>query len=266
MSAPRAWTSQAHHAVRQALSHWSRPPSRPRRAAATSRRDVPAGTCPTMTADSPGPTIPRPGDTARSPKKGRQMSVSTDDSTHTVALEVMQRMLAKGSRPATRAIAEGLCSPDLVDHQFGLAGLGRRAETTCAQPWTTSPALPRHQFTIEDSVMDGDRIWVRARGRGRDRPTSDRRAAARVDFAIDIARIQDKRIVEHWGSPRQARCPGRRECSTDSKPRRTRRHPGSRVTGRWPNATCNGSGARYTPRRLPWSQASLEWIVAFSPK
>jgi hypothetical protein len=58
-------------------------------------------------------------------------------------------------------------------------------------------------FTIEDSVVDGDRVWVRVRGRDTNTgaffgPPSGQP----VDITVfDQARVLDGRIVEHWGVP-----------------------------------------------------------------
>ena len=105
------------------------------------------------------------------------------------SLEVMHRMFDEGFAVGNDAIVDELCSPDLVEHQFGLAGAGA--------------AVPDMRFTIEDSVIDGDRVWVRVRACGNNSgpffgPPSDQP----VDITVfDQARILDGRIVEHWGVP-----------------------------------------------------------------
>jgi predicted ester cyclase len=132
------------------------------------------------------------------------MSVSTDASTHAIALEVMRRMFDEGFATGNGSVVDELCSPDLVDHQFGLAGAGEEArDHVRAAMHNVHDAFPNIRFTIEDSVMDGDQIWVRARGRGTATgPYFGPPSGREVDFCvIDIARIQDGRIVEHWGVP-----------------------------------------------------------------
>jgi predicted ester cyclase len=64
-------------------------------------------------------------------------------------------------------------------------------------------AMPDVTFTIEDSVEQGDTIWVRTRGRGTATgPFFGPPSGRPVDFTvIDIARVVDGRIVEHWGVP-----------------------------------------------------------------
>ena len=119
-------------------------------------------------------------------------------------VDVMQRMFDDGFATGNDAIVDELCSPDLVEHQFGLAGTGTDAIAHVkAAIRDVHAAVPDMNFTIEDSVVDGDRVWVRVRGRGTNTgaffgPPS----GEQVDFLVfDQARVVDGRIVEHWGVP-----------------------------------------------------------------
>ena len=120
------------------------------------------------------------------------------------AYVVMQRMLEEGFAAGNASVADELCSPELVEHQFGLAGApGEAVQHVKAAMRDVHGALPDARFTIEDAVESGDTIWVRARVRGTATgpffgPPSQRP----VDFTvIDVARIVGGRIVEHWGVP-----------------------------------------------------------------
>ena len=79
----------------------------------------------------------------------------------------------------------------------------RRSSTSRTRSPTFTGPCPTSRFTIEDSVEQGDAIWVRVRGRGTATgpffgPPSNRP----VNFTvIDIARVVDGRLVEHWGVP-----------------------------------------------------------------
>ena len=83
------------------------------------------------------------------------------------SLAVMHRMFDEGFATGNDAIVDELCSPDLVEHQFGLAATGAEAiahvKTAIRD---VHAAVPDMRFTIEDSVVDGDRVWVRVRGCG----------------------------------------------------------------------------------------------------
>jgi predicted ester cyclase len=117
---------------------------------------------------------------------------------------VMRRIFQEGFATGGTSVVDELCSPDLVEHQFGLAGTGAQAcEHVKAAIRDVHWASPGMSFTIEDSVEQGDTIWVRVRARGTASgpffgPPSNRP----IDITVfDVARIVDGRIVEHWGVP-----------------------------------------------------------------
>ena len=124
--------------------------------------------------------------------------------TRSNSLVVMQRMFDEGFATGDGAVVDELCSPDLVEHQFGLAGAGGDAVQHVKDAIRdVHGAIPDIAFTIEDSVESGDTIWVRVRGRGTATgPFFGPPSGRPVDFTVvDIARIVDGRIVEHWGVP-----------------------------------------------------------------
>jgi len=124
--------------------------------------------------------------------------------TETTARRVLQRMFDEGFATGDDAIVDELCSADLVEHQFGLAGRGAEAvEHVKAAVRDVHRMAPDLRFTIEDAVESGDTIWVRVRGRGTATgPFFGPPSGRPLDFTvIDVARVVDGRIVEHWGVP-----------------------------------------------------------------
>ena len=124
--------------------------------------------------------------------------------TETTARRVLQRMFDEGFATGDDAIVDELCSADLVEHQFGLAGRGAEAvEHVKAAVRDVHRMAPDLRFTIEDTVESGDTIWVRVRGRGTATgPFFGPPSGRPLDFTvIDVARVVDGRIVEHWGVP-----------------------------------------------------------------
>ncbi len=124
-------------------------------------------------------------------------------STH-APLAVMHRMFDEGFATGDDAVVDELCSPDLVEHQFGLAGVGAEAIAHLkAAIRDVHGAVPDMRFTIEDAVVDGDRVWVRVRGRGTNTgPFFGPPSGRPVDITVfDQARVVDGQIVEHWGVP-----------------------------------------------------------------
>ena len=120
------------------------------------------------------------------------------------ALVVLQRMFDEGFATGDGAVVDELCSPELVEHQFGTSGTGAEAVAHVKDAMRdVHRAMPDIRFTIEDSVESGNTIWVRVRGRGTATgPFFGPPSGRPVDFTvIDVARVVDGRIVEHWGVP-----------------------------------------------------------------
>ncbi len=128
----------------------------------------------------------------------------TTNSGRSAAFAVMQRIFDHGFATGDDSVVDEVCSPDLVEHQFGTAGAGADAIAHVKGAiHDVHRVIPDVSFSIEDSVEAGDTIWVRVRGQGTATgPYFGPPSGRPVDFTvIDIARIVDGRIVEHWGVP-----------------------------------------------------------------
>jgi predicted ester cyclase len=120
------------------------------------------------------------------------------------AFVAMQRMFDEGFATGETGVVDEVCSPDLVEHQFGTAGVGDEAvQHVKAAIRDVHRAIPDATFTIEDAAEVGDTIWVRVRAHGTAAgPYFGPPSGRHVDFTvIDVARVVDGRIVEHWGVP-----------------------------------------------------------------
>ena len=120
------------------------------------------------------------------------------------AFTVMRRIFEEGFATGDTAVVDELCAADLVEHQFGLAGAGAEAIQHVKEAIRdVHAATPDISFTIEDSVERGDTIWVRVRAQGTATgPFFGPPSGRPIDITvIDIARVVDGRIVEHWGVP-----------------------------------------------------------------
>ncbi|MDN4613794.1 ester cyclase [Leifsonia sp. F6_8S_P_1B] len=129
---------------------------------------------------------------------------------HPPALRIMERMLTEGFAAGRTEVVDELCSPDIVEHQFDLAGTGAEALGKLKACMTAvHAAFPDLRFTVEDWTQTGDHddaaptIWVRARGAGTNTgPFLGAPTGLPVQFTVfDVARIEEGRIVEHWGVP-----------------------------------------------------------------
>jgi predicted ester cyclase len=133
-------------------------------------------------------------------------SVTQASTTHRAseALTVMRRIFDEGFATGDGSVADRLCSPDLVDHQFGMAGVGAEAVQHVKDAMRDlHSVVPDICFTIEDHVEAGDTIWVRVRARGTATgPFFGPPSGRPIDITVlDVARVIDGRIVEHWGVP-----------------------------------------------------------------
>jgi predicted ester cyclase len=121
------------------------------------------------------------------------------------AYEVLRRMFDEGFATGDGSVVDELCSTDLVEHQFGLAGSSPAEALQHVKDAIRDVhgAVPDITFTIEDSVERDDTIWVRVRARGTASGAFFGPPSMRpVDFTVvDIARVVDGRITEHWGVP-----------------------------------------------------------------
>ena len=124
--------------------------------------------------------------------------------TEPTALAVMRRIFDAGFARGDTSVVDDVCSPDLVEHQFGLSGSGQDAINHVKSAIRdVHSAVPDLTFTIEDWAENGDTIWVRVRGRGTATgPFFGPPSGRPVDITVvDVARVVDGRIVEHWGVP-----------------------------------------------------------------
>ncbi|TNC23505.1 ester cyclase [Amycolatopsis alkalitolerans] len=123
---------------------------------------------------------------------------------HADAVTVLRRILEEGFATGRTDVVDELCAPDLVEHQFGLAGAGAEAIQHVKDAIRDlHAAVPDIAFTVEDAAQHGETAWVRATARGTATgpffgPPSGRPVEVTV---IDVARVTGGRIVEHWGVP-----------------------------------------------------------------
>jgi predicted ester cyclase len=120
------------------------------------------------------------------------------------ASTVMRRIFDEGFSTGDAGVVDDLCSPELIEHQFGMAGTGADAIAHVKDAIRdVHTAIPDISFTIEDTVQNGDTIWVRVRARGTaSGPFFGPPSGRPIDITVvDIARVVGGLIVEHWGVP-----------------------------------------------------------------
>src|SRR4051794_34626289 len=82
--------------------------------------------------------------------------MSNFSSDRSPAYVVMQRIFDEGFTKGDTAVVDEVCSPDLIEHQFGLAGVGGDAvRHVKAAIEDVHRAFPDIVFTVEDAVESG---------------------------------------------------------------------------------------------------------------
>src|SRR5205823_661125 len=102
------------------------------------------------------------------------------------------------------SVANELVAPHAVERQRG--GMGDGPEGVKRTASVLRSAFPDFSLTIQDLVVDGDKVWARQRGGGTNtgsffgHPPTGKTAYIEV---FDVARFEDGRVVERWGVPDQ---------------------------------------------------------------
>jgi predicted ester cyclase len=134
----------------------------------------------------------------------KQQAMTTSTTSATTHLHVLRRIFDEGFATGNAAVVDEVCSPDLVEHQFGLAAEGAAAlDHLRAAIKDVHHLAPDMHFTIEDSAVDGDKVWARVRAQGTATgPFFGPPSGRHVDITIiDVCRVVDGRLAEHWGVP-----------------------------------------------------------------
>jgi predicted ester cyclase len=117
---------------------------------------------------------------------------------------VARRLIEEGFNQGDLTTADELTAASLVEHQdYGPLHAGG-AQGVKAVIASLRAAYPDFRLTIEDLVASGDTVWLRMTATGTNdgsfmghAPTGRRIS---IDV-VDIIRVEDGRMVEHWGVP-----------------------------------------------------------------
>lgn len=117
---------------------------------------------------------------------------------------VVRRLIEQGFNEGDFAAVEELISPELVEHQSFGPDHAPGAEGVKAVIASLRRAFSDFHLAIDDLAVDGGTVWLRMTGTGTNdgsfmgHPPTGR--PIRTDV-FDALRVEDGRIVEHWGVP-----------------------------------------------------------------
>jgi predicted ester cyclase len=117
---------------------------------------------------------------------------------------VARRLIDEAFTGGNLAAADELTSPDLVEHQEFGPDHAPGAEGVQAVITSLHRAFSDFNLAIEDIVVAGDTAWLRMLATGTNdgsymgHPPTGRQMRVQV---FDVIRVEDGRIVEHWGVP-----------------------------------------------------------------
>jgi predicted ester cyclase len=115
-------------------------------------------------------------------------------------LKVVEQLIEQGFNRGNYEALNELLPEQNKEHQAGLHA-DREGFKRDIQYLRT--AFPDFHLTIEEMVLDGDKVWVRSTARGTNLgPFMGPPSGKRVEVTVfDLCRVQDGRVVEHWGVP-----------------------------------------------------------------
>jgi len=112
-------------------------------------------------------------------------------------LEIFRAIIERGFNQGDLSVADDVCADDLAEHEYlALTGVPG-PEILKSQIREARRDVDGLQLTIEDVVVQADKVGARMVARGVDARTGK---PVRMDV-VDICRFEGGRLVEHWGIP-----------------------------------------------------------------
>jgi predicted ester cyclase len=117
---------------------------------------------------------------------------------------VVRRLISEGFNEASLEVCDDLIAPSLAEHQEYGPNHAPGAEGVKAVIRSLHGAYAGFRLEIEHLSVDGDLVWLHMRGSGRQDGPFMGYAPTGREMAIDVfdlLRVEDGKIVEHWGVP-----------------------------------------------------------------
>ena len=110
---------------------------------------------------------------------------------------VLREVIEQGFGAGDLSVADRAAGPTIIEHEYLAPAGATGAETLRAMINEARTEMPGMTMTVEDTVVDGDKVWARSVARTVHPATGDE-----VTLTVfDLCRFEGGRIVEHWGVP-----------------------------------------------------------------
>ena len=116
-------------------------------------------------------------------------------------LSVLRKVVEQGFGNCDLTLINDLVCDDYLEHQFGMKGGKEGLKKSILSLHT---AFPDMKYTLLKSCEQGDIVWTHFKATGTHSGTFMQSPPSGKEFSIDvidIARISNGRIAEHWGMP-----------------------------------------------------------------
>ena len=115
----------------------------------------------------------------------------------TTNLERFKMIVEQGFSCGDLTVADEVCADGLIEHQYLARTELPGPQILKAQIEDARRGIEELTFTVEAAVDAGDTVWARGKITGAD-PRSAKPVAIDV---IDVCRLANSKLVEHWGVP-----------------------------------------------------------------
>jgi predicted ester cyclase len=116
-------------------------------------------------------------------------------------LDVLRQIVEQGFGNGDLYIIDQLVADDYREHQFNMRGGKEGLKKAII---SLSNAFSNHEYQLINHVVNGDTVWVHYRSTGEHTGSFMGHQPTGKKFSIDviyIARIENGKLVEHWGMP-----------------------------------------------------------------
>jgi predicted ester cyclase len=116
--------------------------------------------------------------------------------------QIFRILIEEGFGKGDVTVFDKHTSPGFIEHQYGF--IPPDVEGVKKAINSLHKAFPDFSLTIEDMIIDNDKVWGRMTGRGTHKnqfgplPPTGKKFEITV---IDIMRFKDGKLIEHWGVP-----------------------------------------------------------------